>query len=215
MLRDVPSQGGGSAAPVGRLRSRLLDAPLRWLAIAAGAVALAVSGLFGGFHKTSQPLNVLPSVAPSVANVGSGVTITVSSVVVTDDIPPLKLANDGDRWVIVVATVEVTAKESLPVIDSVRIRGPEGIKKETADQVRLVSDASDVLNLNPNLPSRLGYFWEQDGKAPAPTKVDVGLFGQSFIHQQNDNHYTAWVADASPRAHVLMTPQDRRSAAAK
>jgi hypothetical protein len=208
MLPGVSSQG---SVPVGRLRARLLDAPLRWLAAAVGVVALGVSGLFGGFQKASTPLTQLPSATPSVANVGAPWNITVQSVIVLDQLEPLRLKNPGDRWLVVVAVIEVTANESFNVNRAIRIRGAEGVAAEP-DQIRLVRDTSAVTYLQPGLPERVGFFWEQAAAAPVPTRVDVGIFGQTYAYDST-NHLPGWVPDSSPRAHVLMAPQDRRGSA--
>ena len=189
----------------------LLDAPLRWFAIGVGVVAFGVSGLFGGFEKASTRPPGPPAVAPSAANIGKPWNVTVLSVVVLDKLEPLRLKHPGDRWIAVVAVIEVTAERSFNVGRAIRIRGAEGVETEP-DQIRLVRDTSTVAELQPGVPEKVGFFWEQAADAPVPTEVDVGIFGQTYAYDET-SHLPGWLPDGSARAHVLMKPQDRRGAA--
>lgn len=195
----------------GQLRSRLLDAPIRWFTIAAGVLALGVSGLFGGFDKVGEP--PLPTVEVNQVHPDTPWNITVHSVRVFNELEPLRHKVEGSRWLVVVATVEVTADESLNQVGrAVRIRGAEGVDTAEPVDVRRASDGQIVNYLHPNLPDRLGFFWEQRASAPMPTQLRVGLFGMRY-ERERESRLLGWRWDPSVRAVLTVPVDDRRGPA--
>src|SRR5690242_18025332 len=96
--------------PLGRIGSAARRLSLRQAGLGVGAVALAVSGLFGGLNRgTAQDV---PTVNVGVVNHGGPWNVTVTRVRLIGDTPPLYLKNKGDRWLVVLATIEVTADAS-------------------------------------------------------------------------------------------------------
>jgi hypothetical protein len=103
--------------------------PLSRLGAVAGVIALATSGLFGGLDRVDQP--AAPTVAVNAVNEGEPWNVTVTGARLLDDLSPLRLTNPGDRWVALLATVEVTAAESRNDLgDTVRLPGLDGLLKE-------------------------------------------------------------------------------------
>jgi hypothetical protein len=193
----------------------MLDAPLRWLAIVTAALALAVSGLFGGLRPAPAPASVTPTLAPSAVSTGLPWNVTVNAVRLFDDLSPLVLENEGDRWLAVVVTIEITADASMNTfVRALRIHGAEGLLTEEPAQVRLASDASIAGYLHPGVPERLGFFWEQRADAPVPQRLTVEIFGRKHIIS-TITHLPYWLEDTDPRAVVTVPVDDRRSPSAR
>src|SRR5512142_1603065 len=93
----------------GRIRSAARKLPLYQVGAGAGALAFAVSGLFGGFAGTDS--TAVASPGTPVAE-GGPWRVTVTKVRLYNDLPSLAMQKTGDRWVLVLATVEVTAADS-------------------------------------------------------------------------------------------------------
>jgi hypothetical protein len=189
---------------------RAVDAPLRWQLVGIAAALVAASGLFGGLERA----HTAPKV-PTI-EVGTGfdagpwtVTVTGARLVPTGE--PLKLETPGDRWLAVLATVEVTADASRSDIsDAVRLSGVSGLRGERGEPayVYLVRDTKTVNYLNPKLPERLAYIWEQDGSVPAPTVVDVVVNGMT--HRIDSLSQRLEWLDPGVRARLRVPVEDRR-----
>lgn len=188
--------------------------PPYWLGIGAGALALAVSGLFGGLNKVEP--DGLPTIALGTADNGAPWNVTVVSVEYTKDASPLKLQKPGDRWLVIRATVEVTAKESRSDIrDVLRLRDVTGLigkGDETGtrpDLVYLRGDISHVQKLHPNLPEDLLFFWEQAGDVEPPRELEIAIIGKTHRVATLTGH-REWL-DPEPRALVRAAPEDTAS----
>jgi hypothetical protein len=194
---------------IGRLRALLVDAPIRWLGAGAGVVALAISGLFGGLDKTQT--SGLPTVAANVVDAGTPWNVTVSGARLVDDLPPLHLERAGDRWVAVVATVEVTADESRNDLDEVvRITGVSGLLGTRPSGVYLLRDDTRLGYLHPGLPEKVAFVWEQTGSQAVPTLVEVEIWGKT--HRVGSLSGSLGWFDPAPRARVAIPVEDRRAA---
>jgi hypothetical protein len=187
--------------------------PVRWLAVCAGVLALGVSGLFGGLDKVGQAK--VPAVAVSAPNEGVPWNVTVLGVYLQGDLPPLRLEHDGDHWVEVLATVEVTAEESLHLTDVLRLGGvdglvgtdgPDGIEPA---EIYLSRDATRAIFLHPGMPEKLGFFWEQAASAPIPSTVDVLIQGKTHRLDTLTGHLE-WL-DPATRATVRVRVKDQRT----
>lgn len=162
----------------GNLARRLLAIPLRWLGLSTGAAALAVSGFFGGLAPTDQPK--VPALTVDAANEGKPWTVTVTGARVVDELEPLRLRAKGDRWVVVLAIIDITADESRSDIrDAVRIADVGGLTTEEPAHVYLLRDDKEVGLLHPGLPEKVAFFWEQAGDAAIPTEVRVRILGKT------------------------------------
>jgi hypothetical protein len=194
--------------------ARLTALPLRWLAVGAGALALAASGLFHGLDAAA--VAGIPQVKPSTVTRDGPWNVSVLTCRVVSDLSPLKPLKDGDRWFIVLAYVNVTASDSQTNIgDIIRIPqvqgltatdGPDG---RSPDHVVLARDASEVDYLNPGMTERVGFVWEQSASAPIPSETLVQVYGAT-LRESSLTGNTEWL-NQSVRAEVRTPVQDRRS----
>jgi hypothetical protein len=187
---------------------------MRWLGLSAGAAALAASGLFGGLEPAEKP--ELPSVKVDELSKGEPWNVTVTGGRLVDaKLPGISLQTPGNRWVVVLATVEVTAQESLSDSgDIIDISGVEGLVKEP-NQRRLrpqfviaLRDGVAVRRLHPAMPEKLAYFWEQESTAPVPTQVDVTINKKTYRLFTLSGQMN-WL-DLEPRAQLTVPLEDRR-----
>ena len=190
--------------------------PLSRLGAGAGVIALATSGLFGGLDQVEEDRT--PTVALNAVNEGVPWNVTVTGMRLVDDLEPLRLKNPGDRWVAVLATVEVTADESRGDLDdAIRISGVDGLlnakldgsQKGEADQVAMLRDDTIGPTLNPGMPEKIAYIWEQAGSAAVPTKATVVIRGKTLRKNSLTGH-EEWL-DTATRAVVPDVPvEDKR-----
>jgi hypothetical protein len=159
---------------------RMLDAPLRGFGLAAGLVALAISGLFGGLDEAKAPK--LPTIGMNTVFDGGPWKVNVKRARLVSDLSPLKLKTEGNRWLGIVATVEVTADETRfgDLKDILRVHGAEGLAKPEPDHVNLLRDATELPYLQPGLPEDVGFVWEQAGSAPVPKEITVEIYGKTL-----------------------------------
>src|SRR6185312_2426350 len=88
--------------------------------------------------------DAVPQFTPGRPHAAGGWTITVHAVRALDELPPFVHKEDtGWRWIIVVATVEVTeARESTRFhTQALQIHGIEGVPSQYADHVAGATDA--------------------------------------------------------------------------
>ena len=189
----------------------LLDYPAAWLAVGVVSMLLGVAGLRGGF--ADRPKEPLPAATLNAAFDAPPWRITIHGVRLFDDLPPLKLQNDGDRWVVVVATVENLSKESLSLFNSaIWIQGVEGLLTQKVSEVRYASTGEFTVLLHPNVPERVGYFWEQAASAPIPQTAEVGLFGATYHDFTRGENVYGWIPDLNgrPLGYLKVPVEDRR-----
>ncbi|MEV4753571.1 hypothetical protein AB0J86_00410 [Micromonospora sp. NPDC049559] len=198
----------GSGAGSRRLAARLFGIPLRWLGLSAGAATLAVSGFFGGLEGPDEP--AIPVVQPGTVDRGSPWNVTVSRVRLVNDLGTLRLTVPGDRWLAVVATVEVTADESRNDLDDVlRLTGVLGLMSQEPAHVMLMRDATELGRLNPGMPEEIAFVWEQSAGAAPPGTVTVQIYGKTY-RMDNLANRMEWL-DPAVRAEVVAPVQDRRA----
>jgi hypothetical protein len=185
--------------------------------VVAVAAALAIIP-FGGWSTKSQGLQRL-ELNQTSAGLPWNVTVTGGRLV--DDQPPLQASVEGNRWVIILARVEVTSDTSrVDIYDALRISGAEGLVDGkaplkivpgiAADPVAVSSDFAQYVAIHPGLPEDMVFAWEQSASAPVPTQVDVTLWG---INQRRSSLTGSreWL-DPVARAVVTVQIVDRRGA---
>jgi hypothetical protein len=136
--------------------------------------------------------------------------VTVITCRVVSDLSPLMPDHDGDRWFIVLATIEVTADDSQDLIqDAIGLPHVPGLTDKKPAHVVLARDSSDVTYLNPGMPERVGFIWEQSASVPLPTSALVQIYGRTRqISSLTGNG--EWSAP-SVRAEVQAPVEDRRT----
>ncbi|GAB3972406.1 DUF4352 domain-containing protein [Plantactinospora veratri] len=181
--------------------------PLRWLGIGTGVAGLAASGLFGGLDTVTKP--EVPTVAVGEVVDGGPWNVTVTGSRLVGKLPTLYL-RDGSRWFTVLVTVENTADESRTDFrDVIRLSGVAGVTEERASQVVLVRDGSRPNYLNPGLPEKLAFLWQQDDSTPVPQSATVQVWGTT---RRLDTVSDTWEwLDPERRAEVEVPVQDRRA----
>jgi hypothetical protein len=189
------------------LTARLAALPLLWFAIVAGVLALTVSGLAGGLDPVASP--GAPQVRPSMVNEGSPWNITVLTGRVVNDLSPIKPRKDGDRWFIVLATIEVTSDESRnDMRQALRVPAVAGLLDEEPAHVLMARDGTEVGYLNPGMPEVLGFVWEQRSDVPLTAMTDVDIWGKTHRISSLTGRME-WL-DLAVRATVHVPVQDRR-----
>jgi hypothetical protein len=206
----VSSVGGGPGASPQGLVARIVAIPLRWLGLSTGAAALAASSLFGGLEPIEKP--EIPPAALNELNKGEPWNVTVTGGRLVGELPGFSLKNDANRWVAVLATVEVTAPESLrDMTEIVEISGVEGLlEPKDPAHVVVIKDGSSVRHLHPRMPEKLAFLWEQSSTAPVPTEMRVTINKKTYRVNTLDRHMH-WL-DLEPRAELTVPIEDRRQA---
>jgi hypothetical protein len=170
--------------------------------------------LFGGLETVEEP--DLPPVKVNELSEGEPWNVTVDGGrLVGDGLPGLKLTNPANRWVVVLATVEVTSDESRnDTNDIVDISGVEGLVKDPTKKrlepqdVILMRDGARAGYLLPSMPEKLAFFYEQESTAPVPTEMIVTINQKTYRPDTLSDHME-WL-DLEPRAQLTVPIEDRR-----
>jgi hypothetical protein len=169
---------------------------------------LAASGLFGGLDVVEKP--AVPPAVVNEINRGEPWNVTVVRARLLSELGDLRLQEEGDRWFAIVADIEVTAPESRnDAGDILSVSGVEGLLDDEPQHIVMVRDASRVQYLNPNMPERIGFVWEQSGKAPIPTNVTITIYKKTYRASSLTDHME-WL-DHEPRAQLEVPVEDKRS----
>jgi hypothetical protein len=175
------------------------------VSVGLAALAIAVSGMFGGLDETRPPSQ--PIVATKQPNPGQPWSITINRALSFSTMEPLlKPDKEGYRWIIVRATMEITADRTWNRLDGVlRLKGVEGLRDVKPSDFYLVRDESFIVReLQPGIPEEVAFLWQQDGRAPRPEYVDVEILGLTQRRSSLTDHLE-WL-DSAPRALVLRVP---------
>jgi hypothetical protein len=172
MLADVSVTGRGGLSR--RLARGLVDQATPGLRWAVAVVLLGVSGLFGGLDTVADPQ--AETVAAGTLVPGGPWEVTIHEAGIRRELGKLRLKNEGDRWLYVIATVRITAEEStmLPS-DLLVLEGVTGLVAPTPEESALERDGSRLRLLQPDMPERIWFVWEQSGGAPVPTSLTISV----------------------------------------
>ncbi|MBB5870604.1 hypothetical protein F4553_003983 [Allocatelliglobosispora scoriae] len=168
------------------------DFLLQRLGVVIGVVALAISGLFGGLRAAEDP----PVATAAVDQVvdGGPWRVTVTGARLLNDMPTLHLRDPGNYWVVVLVTVEITEKEGWGVLSKFFDMPPLADKPDQFPTIMLVRDGSQPNRLQPGMPEKLAFFWEQSAGTPPPTALTLSVpkstYRESFI-----TGYMEWLPD--------------------
>jgi hypothetical protein len=190
--------------------------PARWWTLrravaALAAVAVVATIPFGGLRTVDPKLASVVRLKVDEVSKGGPWNVTVTGGRLLKDQPPLKAGTKGNRWVIVLATVEITADETRNDMDAIlQISGAQGLVSDKPTEVRLLRDYTAYPALHPGIPERMIFGWEQAADAPVPTQVDVTIVGKT-LRPDSLRNAPSWLDDA-PRAVVTVPVVDRRNA---
>lgn len=207
--RNAGRNGGREAWPR-RVGLRVLDTPVRSVVIGVVVLVLALSGLFGGLDAVTSDRGALPVARIGVAQAGAPWTVTVIRSAIFDDLPPLRLENDGDLWLQVLATIEVTDRESRNDMREIFTLDVAGLLNKEPTTMYLARDATLVDYLHPGMPERIGFFWELSGGAPVPTELHVIVNGKTERIDSLTGSLE-WL-DRGPRSELRVPVKDERGA---
>jgi hypothetical protein len=193
--------------------TRLRALPLQWLAGATAVVGLAVSACFGGMAQahSSEPATV----AAGSLITGQPWSVTVVEGRILKSQTGLETQNRGDRWLVVIATVDITSVDSRSdVSDIIRLRGVTGLLTVKPQRILLSRDGTDVNFLNPGMPERVGFCWEQSPGVPLPKFVDVDVYNETLRANNLSGSVSGgnkdWL-DPRVRATIHTPVQDKRT----
>jgi hypothetical protein len=181
-------------------------APLNLALVIAAVLAFAVAGLFGGLAPATTTMPTAASGTPLDAGPWR---VTVMRARLLGELRPLTLREPGNRWLLVLATVEVTADESRnDMRDILRPRVVPGLLSEAPSAMYLARDSTVVGHLHPGMPEAVGFFWEQSAETIAPIEIDVWVQGKT--HRVNSlTGHREWL-DLRPHAQVHLQVDDQR-----
>jgi hypothetical protein len=205
MLRRVSSSAEGDSAASGGILSRIFRTPVRAAGIAASAVALVVSGLTGGLDPARPPGPPEVPAKTMFANQPWNVTVTGAGYASKAD--PVRPKNEGDHFIVVGATLEVTADQTRnDMLDALELVGIPGLRAKQPSTWVLGRDGTELGKLQPNLPEKVLFFWEIDPKVARPVQADVQIIGKTLRPDTLAGHQS-WLDD-EVKAHVIVPIQD-------
>jgi hypothetical protein len=153
--------------------------PFRWFAGAVAVIGLGVSSLFHGLAPV--PAAETPTVKPGKVIDAGPWTITVVDTRLLSSSEGLTTTTDGDHWFAIVATVDDTTTDSRDDMgDIVRLSHVAGLTEAAPQRILLTSDASTPRYLNPGMPERVAFLWEQSASAPLPTTAQIVIYGKTL-----------------------------------
>ena len=174
------------------------------IAVGLGLVVLFFATVVGLALAVTEP-GVAP-VAPGETFEGEPWNVTVHEVLVGAQQEYLEPPEPGDRFIVVRATVEVTADETRSDVgDALRLIDVPGLREERPQTVQLRRDGSSATGLHPGLAEEVELWWAQDGSQPAPSTVEVQIIGMTF-REDRISGVEAWL-DPRPRASVTLDTQ--------
>jgi hypothetical protein len=203
-----------------KLASKLGQLTMQKWAIGIGVLAVAISGLFGGLDAVPQkPTGVGVAIDAGLWNV------TVTGARLVRDLPPMRLSDKKNYWIVVLATVEIKADRTWNILDeSVQLAPIPGIKQKPTKTLTgmalhqnegtvLMRDATVIRGLHPGMPEKLAYFWELESTAPIPSEVTVYI-GFRKYRMDGLTSKMEWMEDSEHNKSVVVPVVDRRTAMA-
>jgi hypothetical protein len=212
MLPRVSSSAMGDGGGGPGILNRIFRTPVRAVGVAASVVALVVSALTGGLEPAKPPGP--PEIAAKTKFAGKPWNVTVNGAGYATKVDSLHPEKEGDHWIAVGATVEITAAETrTDIIDALRLVDIPGLRKtkpelgyaEPSTWV-LGRDGKELGSLQPGLPEKLLFFWEIDPTVSRPVQADVQIVGKTLRADSLTGHQN-WLDD-EVKAHVVLPIQD-------
>lgn len=138
--------------------------PTKWFFSALLGVFLLGSAAFGGLNDV--PAAPTPQVEVGEAFVGAQLSVSVEAAVLIDAFPEASIEPDpGKRLLVIRAIVEnvwdypVETRAGSGAADNIRPRGIKDLD-ENLKTVAVISDATKLPRLQPNVPIELAYIWQ-------------------------------------------------------
>jgi hypothetical protein len=209
-------------AGIGRRRVivQLAQQSMRRWAAGLAVVVLAISGLFGGL-KEAEPK---PTAVNTEIDAGPW-KVKVTGARLVGELKPMTLSEKGNNWIVVLATVEITADTTWRYLNEVVQLAPiDGVKDpvsktlagtpvQRTSGVVLLRDAARIDQLNPGMPEEVAFFWELKAGSKLPTEVKVYIGSRVFREDSLTSRMT-WMDSSEDNQHVVVPVVDRREATA-
>lgn len=176
---------------------------LRQIILAAGAVMLLASGLFGGLERAEPDKLETVKVGQTIDT--GPFDLTVTKVGWAKQLGGEFRESEIGRYVVVYATVTSTEENTVDgfvIREALRIRGLDDfavnvgtddlVASEKADMnVVSVTDEARIDYLNPGLTYDVEYVWEQSDAKPLPSSIELTFYGHGF-RQSNIDEQENW-----------------------
>lgn len=190
--------------PVGFV-ARLLDkvSTRHWILV-AGAVLLAITGLFGGLTTVEKEVVVLPVLAVGEEHVGPQFSVAVHDLELMDVAPGYTFEPDeGNEYLVVTVTLTNNWVASTTDIDeAITI---EGLDLPPIDRRVLLSDSTELPQAHPRIPIDVALVWQipRDTFADGET-VQVAIM-EASLRTESELSFGDYWYDPLPVAHVELT----------
>lgn len=193
---------------VGGLRFRGWS--LRSWAIGVGAVALAVSGVFGGLEKA--PEEQVPQVPAGTAIAGGQFTVVVERATAVRALEPTYRPSNPDGALLAVITqVTLTDPEGRPVDPGgLRLVGVPGIAADAQPLATfsMREDNTAQPTLQPRVPEQVAYLWDVPRAADVPPTVTVEVQKRRHTDADALTGRANWFPDG-PAGSVVLSVQNK------
>jgi len=187
------------------LVARLLDtvSTRHWILL-AGAVLLAITGLFGGLATVEKEPVVLPVLPIGEEHVGAQFGVAVHSVELMDVAPAYTFeADEGNEYLVVSITLTNNFVVSTTDIDEAI--SLEGLKLPKIDRTVLLSDSTPLPQAHPGLPIDVALVWQVPrGSVADKETVQVSIM-EASLQTEPDLLFGDYWYDPVPVAHVDLT----------
>ncbi|WP_411699516.1 hypothetical protein [Conyzicola sp.] len=178
--------------------------PTKWLITGISAVLLAFSAALGGLDAV--PAEPIPELEPGDSYEALQLTVTAERASLIDGFPEqLVMPDEGNRLLVVVATVENTWDEPVRITevsgaaDSLLPVGVDFAGDSTApSRIIVFDDGSTVSTVQPNVPVRVAYVWE----VPADELADGDELRVDILDRENQGEAAVYFGDRFSDFHV-------------
>ncbi|HEX6684626.1 MAG TPA: hypothetical protein VF062_17610 [Candidatus Limnocylindrales bacterium] len=193
----------------------------QWWGVSLGVLILAASGLFGGLDSAPPPP---PTAVNSEIDAGPW-KVTITGARLVGELPPMRLSDKGNMWIVVLATVEITADQTWRHLNEIVQLDPiDGLKRKVSrnsakvpvhfnDGIVLMRDAAKIDQLNPGMPEKIAIFWELTAGAKIPAEVKVYIGHREHRINTLTNHLE-WMDLSEENRAVAVPVVDKRESTA-
>jgi hypothetical protein len=192
---------------VGGLRFRGWS--VRTWGIAAGALALAASGMFGGLDEATERVAEVP---PGTAIAGGQFTVVVERATAVRTLEPTYTPSNPDGALLAVITeVTLTDPEGRAVDPgALRLVGVPGIDADAQPlgTFSMREDNTAQPTLQPEVPERVAYLWDLPHAADLPATVTVEVQKRRHTDADALTGRANWFPDG-PAGSVVLTVQNK------
>jgi len=191
----------------------------RWILIIT-VVALGLSSAFGGLRTAPER----PAAVDTPID-GGPWKVTITGARLVGELPPMYLSDKKNYWIVVLATIEITADQTWRYLtQTVQLAPTKGVKGNLSETMAgaayhpnsgivLLRDVTVVDQLNPGMPEKLAFFWELEANAPIPSEVKVYI-GVRKYRMDNLTSKMEWMDHSELNKPVVVPVVDRRAESA-